>query len=87
MLEKLIVITNKPSLVRNVYTPGKPADARTCPKNALWAFLRINLSLFIIAVALMVPVCQRDAAKGNSFGLHFVLCIRKLRNGVISHYC
>ena len=66
-------MTNKPSFVRNVYTPGKPADARTCPKNAYAIFTNKPFSLFIIAVALMVPVCKRDAAKGNTFGLHCVL--------------
>ena len=78
-------MTNKRSLIRKVYTPGKPADARTCPKNACGIFTDKPFSLFIIAAALMVPVCQRDAAKENTFGLHCVLEYGGFRNGVISN--
>ena len=80
-------MTNKPSLARKVYTPGKPADARTYPKNACGIFTDKPFSLFIIAAALMVPMCKRDAAKENTFGLHCALCIRWLRNGIKTNLC
>ena len=45
-------MTNKLILVRNVYRPGKPAEARTCPKNACGIFTDKPFSLFIIALRL-----------------------------------
>ena len=46
-------------------------------------FTNKPFSLFIIAVALMVAVCKRDAAKENPFGLRSAFCFRRLRNRVI----
>ena len=33
----------------------------------------------------MVPVCQRDAAKVNPFGLYNAFGIRRLRNRILSN--